>query len=66
MTTTNWKLTTVKILKDNYQHFQVAKVNTGITLQRLVNRSIYLYLNNEEYKKQIDSTKDLQPSGSAY
>lgn len=62
----NSKLTTVKIFKDKYDSFKVSGIQSGMTLQKLVNRSIYLYLNDVDYKNKIDGTKDLQISGSSF
>lgn len=60
------KLTTVKIFKDKYEAFKVYGIKSGITLQKLVNRSVYLYLTDETYRKKIDSTVELQVSGSSF
>jgi hypothetical protein len=37
-----------------------------MTLQKLVNRCVYLYINNPEFKAKIDAANDLQISGSAF
>jgi hypothetical protein len=59
------KLTTVKVLKDKYYEFQAENITeSGITLQALVNRSIYLYNRDADFKKKIDDTNDLKVSGS--
>jgi hypothetical protein len=61
------KLTSVKIISDLYQTFRVASVSEhGITLQKLVNRSINLYLNDENYKNNLNNYNKLQISGSAF
>jgi hypothetical protein len=61
------KLTSVKIISDLYQTFRVASVSEhGITLQKLVNRSINLYLNDENYKNKLNNYNKLQISGSAF
>lgn len=58
-------LTSIKIFKDKYQSFK--DVSDGdFTLQKLVNRSLYLYLNDIEYRKKIQAISDLKVSGSAY
>ena len=41
-------------------------VNNTMSFQKLVNRSVYLYLNDENFKQKIDETKDLKISGSKY
>jgi len=60
----NTKLTSVKILQDLYGKFKVATVNTKMTLQKLTNRSVYLYMSDDNYKDKIETTDDLTISGS--
>ena len=45
------KLTSVKILEDLYKRFKSTTVNTKMTLQKLTNRSINLYLTDDQYKQ---------------
>ena len=58
------KLTSVKILEDLYKSFKSATVNTKMTLQKLTNRSIDLYLMDEYYKNTIEQHDNLISSGS--
>ena len=58
------KLTSVKILKSLYDSFKLATVNTKMTLQKITNRSVYLYMNDEEYRDKIETTDELTISGS--
>ena len=58
------KLTSVKILEDLYKRFKVTTVNTKMTLQKLTNRSIDLYLMDENYKNTIETHNNLTISGS--
>ena len=58
------KLTSVKILEDLYLNFKAETVNTDMTLQKLTNRSIYLFLEDIEYKKSIENVDNLLISGS--
>jgi len=60
----NTKLTSVKILKELYGKFKIATVNTKMTLQKLTNRSMYLYMNDDNYKDIIETTDNLTISGS--
>jgi len=60
----NSKLTSVKILEDLYKRFKSATVNTKMTLQKLTNRSINLYLTDENYKNNIETHNNLTISGS--
>jgi hypothetical protein len=57
------KLTSVKILNELYEKFK--KENSDITLQKLVNRSMDLYLKDENYKKLITEHEELIESGSS-
>ena len=58
------KLTSVKILEDLYKRFKSATVNTKMTLQKLTNRSIDLYLTDEIYKNKLETHDNLTISGS--
>ena len=58
------KLTSVKILEDLYKRFKQTTVNTKMTLQKLTNRSINLYLTDEQYKDNLETHDNLTISGS--
>ena len=58
------KLTSVKILEHLYKRFKSETVNTDMTLQKLTNRSIDLYLLSSEYKNNIENHTNLIVSGS--
>ena len=58
------KLTSVKILEDLYKRFKQTTVNTKMTLQKLTNRSIDLYLMDENYKNTIEKHDNLIDSCS--
>ena len=62
----NTKLTSVKIIKSLYNSFKLATVNTKMTLQKITNRSIHLYMNDNNYKDIIETTDDLTVSGSNF
>ena len=59
-----YKLTSVKILQDLYKKFKLNAVSDEFTLQKLVNRSMDLYLLDNDFKSQIHEYKNLKPSGS--
>ena len=61
----NVKLTSVKILKDLYEEFKVQTINTKMTLQKLTNRSMKLYLDDNKFKDDLDST-NIITSGSKF
>jgi hypothetical protein len=58
--------TSVHVFKDKYQSFKETGVSSGMTLQKLVNRCVYLYTNDPEFKQKVDETNTLQISGSAF
>ena len=58
------KLTSVKILEDLYKRFKLTTVNTKMTIQKLTNRSIDLYLIDKNYKQQLETHDNLISSGS--
>ena len=60
----NSKLTSVKILEDLYKRFKSVTVNTKMTLQKLTNRSIDLYLTDEQFKDKLEEYNGLINSGS--
>ena len=60
----DYKLTSVKILQDLYKKFKLNALSDEFTLQKLVNRSMDLYLLDDKFKTQIHEWKNLKPSGS--
>lgn len=62
----NTKLTTVKIIKDIYSKFKRISFDSNITLQKLVNRSVDKYIEDEQFRTEINEYQNLQASGSAF
>ena len=60
------QLTSVKILTSLYKNFKVFTITDGITLQKLVNRSLDLYMNDLEYRDRLTKNSELQVSGSQF
>jgi hypothetical protein len=58
------KLTSVKVKDDLFDEFKVLCVRTKFSLQKLVDRSIHLYLTNDDFRKQIHNHTNLSISGS--
>ena len=58
------QLTSVKIPEDLFEQFKIACVRYKFSVQKLTERSMYLYLTNEEFRKQLHNTLDTQISGS--
>ena len=50
----NVKLTSVKVLKDLYKKFKLTTLDDSFTLQKLVNRSMDLYVHDNDFKEQIN------------
>ena len=60
------KLTTVKIIKDLYSRFKQISFDSNLTLQKLVNRSVTKYIEDEEFRNDINNYDKLQDSGSQF
>ena len=58
------KLTSVKVNEELFEEFKVLCVRTKFSLQKLVDRSIHLYLTNDDYRKQLHNHTNLTLSGS--
>jgi|TARA_B100001059_G_C17817667_1_gene576272 hypothetical protein len=53
-------LTSVKIKSDLFENFKIECVKRKFSFQKLSDRAIYLYLTNEDFRKQINSQTDLE------
>ena len=62
----NTKLTSVKIIKNLYDSFKLKTVNTDMTLQKLTNRALDMYLKNENFEKDLEIYDELSISGSNF
>ena len=51
------KLTTVHVVDDLYKKFKVEAIDSPINLQKLVNRCMDLYNNDDEFRLKINSYK---------
>ena len=49
----NTQLTSVKVDKDLFDTFKIECVKRKFSLNKLVNRAMDLYINNEEFRKQL-------------
>ena len=59
MNDANYKLTTVKVLSENYSKFKLKTIDSPMTLQKLVNRAIEQYLKDEKFEKKLDESRFL-------
>ena len=62
----NTKLTSVKILENLYERFKLNTVNTKMTLQKLTNRSVDRFLQDEKFREEIETYDNLAVSGSNF
>ena len=46
-------LTSVKIQSDLFENFKIECVKRKFSFQKLADRAIYLYLTDEEFRKQV-------------
>jgi len=60
------KLTSVHVLEYIYRKFKINAIDGNINLQKLVNRSLDLYIKDETYRNKINNYTDLSVSGSKY
>ncbi len=52
------QLTSVKVPEDLFEQFKIACVKYKFSVQKLTERSMYLYLTNEEFRKQVHNQLD--------
>ena len=55
----NQKLTSVKIDSSMWDNFRVECIKRKFSFQKLAERSIHLYLTNEDFRKQITNQINL-------
>ena len=61
------KLTSVKIIEGLYNEFKSHTVNTDMTLQKLANRCVDMYLSDDDFRETMNDYKKLHsPSGSKF
>ena len=58
------QLTSVKVPEDLFEQFKIACVKYKFSVQKLTERSMFLYLTNEEFRKNIHNQLDTQFTGS--
>ena len=57
-------LTSVIVHGDIFEEFKMASIKNKFNLQKLMNRAMHLYLNNNEFRAQIHNHNALVMSGS--
>jgi hypothetical protein len=58
------QLTSVKIPEDLFEQFKIACVRYKFSVQKLTERGMFLYLTDEEWRKNIHNVLDTQFTGS--
>tara|TARA_R110000796_G_scaffold26108_1_gene72743 strand:+ start:2294 stop:2476 length:183 start_codon:yes stop_codon:yes gene_type:complete len=53
-------LTSVKIKSDLFNEFKIECVKRKFSFQKLADRAIYLYLTDEDFRKQINNHNNLE------
>lgn len=53
------KLTSVHVVNGIYKKFKMKSIDSGLSLQKLVNRALDLYSIDENFKNKIDNHKDV-------
>jgi hypothetical protein len=53
-------LTSVKVKSDLFENFKIECVKRKFSFQKLADRAIYLYLTDEDFRKQINSQTNLE------
>ena len=56
----NTTLTSVKVDKDLFETFKIECVKRKFSLNKLVNRAIDLYLNDENFRKQVGNHTNIK------
>ena len=52
-------LTSVKIKSDLFENFKIECVKRKFSFQKLADRAVFLYLTNEDFRKQITNQTNL-------
>jgi len=59
MSNKNMTLTSVKVQSELFEEFKISCVRYKFSLQKLTDRTIHLYLTDEEFRKKIHTHTDL-------
>ena len=52
-------LTSVKVKTDNFENFKIDCVKRKFSFQKLADRSIYLYLTDDEFRRKLTTLTNL-------
>ena len=56
----NMTLTSVKVKDDLFENFKIECVKRKFSFQKLADRSLFLYLTDEDFRKKINSQINLE------
>lgn len=62
----NVKLTSVNILEDVYKKFKIVSLDQSMNLQKLVNRALDLYNNDESFREKINNHNNLSSNNTKF
>jgi len=57
----NEQLTSVNVDKELFEKFKIECVKRKFSLNKLVDSAIYLYINDENFRKQVTNLKKHEP-----
>jgi hypothetical protein len=58
------QLTSVKVSTELFEDFRVLSIRTKVNFQKLVDRTLHLYITDEQYRKTINNHLDTFYTGS--
>ena len=58
------QLTSVKVPEELFEQFKIACVRYKFSVQKLTERSMFLYLTNEDFRKTMHNQLDTEFTGS--
>ena len=60
------KLTSVKVIDELYKKFREKSIGDDFSLQKLVNRTLDMFVYDEDFQKKVLEYDNLEKSGSKY
>ena len=63
MSTANQQLTSVKVDKDLFELFRLECIKRKFSFQKLAERTMHLYLTDDDFRKRIHNHSDLNLDG---
>ena len=60
------KLTSVKVIDELYKKFREKSIRDDFSLQKLVNRTLDMFVYDEDFQKKVLEYDNLEKSGSKY